>query len=169
VKQSKFHGERGGRNGFTLVEILLVVLVLSFVAALALPKSDLAYQRVQLRNAASDIVYLIRYGQGRAAVDKRVLRLEFGEAFKSCWLVEAKATADGSSVDTTYERLSGRWSRTLSFPTEVAVESEGRTVDIRPDGSIEKVEIKVCAWQRCLFVVTGRQRGAVHVLDDAAE
>lgn len=58
-------------RGFTLLEILLVVLVIAIVAGAFMPIALDSIEGVRLRSATRDVVSLNRYARARAILDRR--------------------------------------------------------------------------------------------------
>jgi len=59
------------RAGFTLLEILLVVLVIGIIAGAFLPVAMDSVEGVRLRAATRDVIALNRYARARAILDQR--------------------------------------------------------------------------------------------------
>jgi len=51
---------RGDRPGFTLMELLLVLVIVSLAAALVLPRLGPAARRIGVRSASDDLLWLLR-------------------------------------------------------------------------------------------------------------
>ena len=64
-------------RGFTLVEILLVVMLIGLAAGLAVPNFSGSFSSLQLRETAENLGYLMRYAQSRAIIRRQPCRLEF--------------------------------------------------------------------------------------------
>ncbi|MCC5846079.1 MAG: prepilin-type N-terminal cleavage/methylation domain-containing protein [Verrucomicrobia bacterium] len=62
---------RHSSPGFTLLEILLVVLVIAIVAGAFMPIALDSIEGVRLRSATRDVVSLNRYARARAILDRR--------------------------------------------------------------------------------------------------
>ena len=67
------HDERG----FTMVELAMVILVLSIVMAMVMPRFAGTLERQQLRSTINVVHGTVRYLQAHAALTKRVYRLTF--------------------------------------------------------------------------------------------
>jgi prepilin-type N-terminal cleavage/methylation domain-containing protein len=149
-------------KGFTLVEIIIVVLLLSVIAGLTVPSFRKTYQSIILKNAAVDLAYLMRYAQSRALVRGKDHRLMFSPEFKSYWLTEL-SDEESQQQDAAYQAISGRMAAETYFPKEVTVDSEETVIDFEEDGSMTKASIEVCLKDKCLEVSTAQERGKVVV------
>src|SRR3990172_1716955 len=70
------HG-RNKPSGFTLIEIVLILLVVSVLAAVAIPKFGQFYSGLRLSGAADKLVNDIRYTQSLAATTRNHHKVTF--------------------------------------------------------------------------------------------
>ena len=167
---STLSGTRDYRRGFTFVEILLVVGLLGVVAAMSLPNLSQSFGQVQLRTAAGDVAYLLRYAQSRAIVTTHQFRMVFALDPLSYWLEEAGAGGDGvADGEETYGRIKGRFGRTFLVPQGISLQADPSEIVLTPDGAITPVTVRVCQKQKCLLVTTRLQKGQVHVIEEGSE
>lgn len=152
------------RDGFTLVEIILVVLILAVIASLTLPNFSRSYAQVRLRQSAQGLVDLMRYAQSRAVAHNRRVRLEFDDALSKYWLTEEAGVRTQTSPED-FHRFPGRFGRDFVLPGAVGVQTDTRPLTFFPDGSIEKGQINICLDQRCLTISTQWQRGYVRLIN----
>ncbi len=148
---------------FTLIEIILVVLILSVIACLAIPNFGQTYSQLQLKQTTEDLAYLMRYAQTFAISNSQNVQLEFDSEFSSYWL--NKSTADTSVADSSFVRINGRMGRTFDIPRTIKIKAENAYILFYPDGKIDKVRIDVCQEQKCLAISTKEQKGYVRVFD----
>lgn len=149
------------KNGFTFVEIMLVVLLLAIIAGLALPNFRQTYAGLKLKTASEDLANLMRYAQSRAVTRGHKIQLEFQEGFSGYLLKENVAV---SPEKENYERIKGRFGRRFSFPVAIEAEASQNQIIFYPDGSIDKSYIVVCEPRKesaCMTLSTKEQRGAV--------
>ena len=93
-------GRRSNR-GFTLVELAMVMLVLSIVAAVAMPRIGGMLDRQNMRRTINVVRGTVRYLQARAALTKRVYRLTFDldrQTMSACYLTEDECTDERNRV-----------------------------------------------------------------------
>lgn len=151
-------------RGFTLVELLLVLLIVAIAAGLTVPNFSKTYARIQLKKTAEDLAYLMRYAQSRAVVKNRPVRLTFDEEFSRYWLTEA--TAEDNEE---FARISGRWGKTYPVSEKIEVFSDKLFVTFYPDGHMDRQLIYVTREERTLTISTREQRGYVRVFDEKVE
>ena len=162
-------------RGFTVIELLLVVVIVAVMAALAVPNFGSTYARIQLRKAADDLAYHMRYAQSYAITKNTLTRLEFDSSFTQYWL--ARQPGDEAAQDA-FIGLTGRMGEVVGVPRDIQISfKDGDPVlYFYPDGTIDKRSIDFCrvhpAYRRgeeCLFISTQKQRGQVHVLKQSDE
>jgi len=156
------------QKGFTLIEILLVLAVLGIVTAMAIPSFTRSFAQLQLRDAANDVAYVMRYAQSRAINTRRPLKLMFDEQLTSYWLEEAiqESEEGDEEVSVDYKPVSSRLGRKSAVPDGITVEAPNPAIVFTPDGRIEKTQIKVCQKEECLIVSTQNQSGYVNVAEE---
>ena len=132
-------------KGFTLLELMLVIVVMGIMAAASLPAFSGVFAETRLRTATSGLASTVNFA-GRLAVTERLgcrvnCRLEEG----SYWLTVEK---DPVSSPGTYSKLEGHLGRVRLLPqgikltklsTPRGVSSEGEDYILaQPDGKMEK-------------------------------
>ena len=65
-------------GGFSLFELIVVLVLLSLVAAVILPSFTTGMQGIRLNTAARDMVTKLRQARSRAIAEQRVFRVAFG-------------------------------------------------------------------------------------------
>ncbi len=148
-------------QGFTIVEILLVVVILAVIAALAVPNFGGTYTRIQLRKTADDLAYRMRYAQSYAITKNTRTRLEFDPSFTQYWLTRE---SDTSTTDA-FERIGGRLGESAAIARDMRVSfADGDpSLYFYPDATMDKKRIDLCRGEECVFISTQEQRGQVYV------
>lgn len=77
-RRGRGRGSRGSRNGFTVVELLIVVVILSIVALTAVPMMSSA-AGIQIRSAANMIAADIEYARSMAISRGQDYSVEFSK------------------------------------------------------------------------------------------
>lgn len=152
-------------RGFSLLEILLIVVILIIIASIAIPNFSPTYTKFQLQETTQDITYLMRYAQSRAITKNHYLRIEFADDFKSYWLTEG--TSNGHGLD--FQRLTGRLGRKFKVHEKINVVVPEQKIKFYPNGTADKIQINVCYDVRCLTISTQERRGSVKILDERNE
>lgn len=162
-------------RGFTIIELLLVVVMIAVMAALAAPNFGSTYARVQLRKAADDLAYHMRYAQSYAITKNTRVRLEFDPSSTRYWLT--RRSGDAAAQDT-FIGLTGRMGEVIRVPrgVQVSFKDGDPLLYFYPDGTMDKRRINFCRVHpagrqggQCVLVSTQKQRGQVHVLKDNNE
>jgi len=159
------------KNSFTLVELILVTVILSFLALLSVPNFQKLYSNVKLQTKADDLAYVMRYAQSYAVTHDATLRLNFSPTLEEYWLSQSEqpddVDAEGEEVE--YERLDGRMGRTWHMGEEVSLEMEEENIQFYSDGRIDKDRLYLCKNEKCYTISTKEQRGYVRVFDGRLE
>ncbi|VAW18006.1 hypothetical protein MNBD_BACTEROID05-137 [hydrothermal vent metagenome] len=145
-------------KGFSLIELILVVLLLSVIAGLTVPNFKQSFSNLKLNQTAKDLSYVMRYAQSRAVSKGILIRLEFASAMDSYHLTQVSSGE--------YERFKGRMGRDFQISDLIKINFTEGNLIFFPDGTIEKKEINVCKEERCLLISTKIQRGYVNVIEE---
>jgi prepilin-type N-terminal cleavage/methylation domain-containing protein len=151
-------------GGFTMIEMLLVVLLLAVISGLAVPYIFQSIPSFQIKTAAGDLAYSIRYAQTRALMKNRMVRLVFDADFRSYKMEDG--SGESADIDReTFVPVSGRMGRPASLPDTLEIIDGPDQVVCYPDGQIEKVRFDICRTnsKNCLTISTSDQRGEVSV------
>lgn len=150
-------------QGFSIIEVLLVVIILSVVAGLAIPNFSRSYHQFHLKNAADELAYVMRYAQSRAVTKNRQVRLEFDPEFSSYWITEGVDSVLESDDTQGFQKISGRFGKVFRIPDDLSIEGEASAVTFYPDGRIDRQRFSLCNEKRCFMVSTKEQRGHVRI------
>ena len=157
-----YNNRVSGWKAFSLIELLLVIVLLGVIAAVSVPNFSNTYRRMQLKDKAENVEYLMNYGQSRAIIKNFSFRLQWSEDFRSCWLMEEVVQDDNSSSqEKDFQKVAGRWGREIVFPSDMQVVSSLAQFEFYPDGTIDKGTISVCDPKNCYTVSTQEKRGRV--------
>jgi len=127
---------RPGQKAFTLVELLLVIVVISVLAGISVPRFRRTYSDIRLASSAQDLASLMKYAQERAIMDGISFKIEFDISGKEYRLL--RETEPFSGV---YEREKGIHGRAKHIPSDISFDvSAGETVFL-PDGRTYPVKI----------------------------
>jgi prepilin-type N-terminal cleavage/methylation domain-containing protein len=132
-------GQRIAR-GFTLLELVLVMLLLTLILGMAVPSLRGFANASRARDAQSQLVALAQYAKARAAAESRAYRLNTdGESY---WLT---AQEGEDFVETGTDM-----GRTFSLPPDTRVELDSTDpdavaggIDFHPDGRSDTVRLRL--------------------------
>lgn len=133
--------QRCGRRGFTFVELIFVVALLTILAAVTVPQLKKSFDSLVLQNFVSDFTSLAGYAQAKAISNGHEVRVNFDLPQKRL-LAETRVVYQDASGNPAEE-----WSPDKSkvIPDSVFVtlkENEGRII-FYPDGSSNKAEFEI--------------------------
>ncbi|MBF0532555.1 MAG: prepilin-type N-terminal cleavage/methylation domain-containing protein [Candidatus Omnitrophica bacterium] len=140
-------------NGFTLIEILFVIIILSVIVGLSIPNFSKFHRQLLLKQASSDVTFLMKRAQTRAMSQGCDLRMSFDRDHSALWVEQKK--------DNAYVRMTGELGRIVQLPTEIRVETKGLPVYFEPNGRMSKAAISVCDDKNCILISTKEMYGNI--------
>ncbi len=147
------------QKSFTLVELLIVVMLISVVAAMSLPQVKKAYDKIQLKQTAVTFSTLMRYAQGRSASRQENLRIEFDDNFSQYRLVKIE---NGEQ-----QNIEGRMGKMFLVPQEISVECSESGISFYPSGAMDKVRIYFTSITGRTYTISTKEiRGRVQVFEE---
>jgi type II secretion system protein H len=84
-------------GGFTLVEMLLVVIIIGVTAAMAVPRYKSSFEYMKLKSGALDVAATVEHAQSRAVLEECMVRMTVED--EGARLVVDKDQRDASDVD----------------------------------------------------------------------
>ncbi len=156
--------------GFTLIEVLLVVVILGVIAGIAAPNFSGTYARLQLNESAKNIQYLMRYAQSRAILKNKAHRIDFDLNEHTC-VIKEKSTGQGfAETEGSYQNIEGRWGRNYHIPPGIILEIAQPQIEFFPDGKMTRARIYLqSARGQTMTVSTQEQSGQVQIFDFKVE
>ncbi|MHC4647283.1 MAG: GspH/FimT family pseudopilin [Planctomycetota bacterium] len=112
-----------GYKGFTLLELVLVMVILSTVLAMAAPSLRGFFASRQTQDAAAQILALTRLARSRAVCEGTAYRLNLDDKRGEYWLTSQQSGA--------FEKLKTEFGRVFTLPKDTVLELEG----VEQDGS----------------------------------
>jgi prepilin-type N-terminal cleavage/methylation domain-containing protein len=161
----QFMTQKRQRSGFSLVELILVVVLLGVLVSLSLPNFRNTYKNVLLDNCSSNMVSLMRYAQSRAIIKRSPIRFIYDKTLRSYYLSQQKEAALDSQGKVAFERIANRWGRTFNIPTEIECDADIAPIGFYPNGQIDKIRFACCAGERCVTISTKDLRGRIITLE----
>ena len=137
--------------GFTLIEILLVVIVIGIVLAIAAPNFSKGYSRFQLNKTTDDLINISRWAQAMAIGQQRIYSLNFSEDRHFYSLERAKLVLENDTVENAddrgsesiFEPVKGTLGKMHAIPDTVSIVSHEGRIKFYPDGTIDPAEIEL--------------------------
>ena len=123
------------RAGFTLIELVLVIFLISILVALSTPLFKRTFTNLELKNASFNIAKIISYAREMAIVERANYRVNFDFEEGKIWITKLDPPD--------YKRIGGRYGRPFPFPDGVTVEAESEEITFYPDGRSDRAEISI--------------------------
>ena len=126
-------------SGFTLLELIVVLLILALVAGLVAPKMRAFTVGQSTDNAAEQIVVLARYARTQAITEGASYRLNFDSGGGAYWLTSSDAGV--------FKPVSGEYGEHLTLPdgaqmrTDRAAQSDGTYVTFQSTGRTDPAHV----------------------------
>ncbi len=161
-------GERPGEQGFTLIELVLVLLVMTLVAAITYPAMMRGRAAFHLRTVARDVIGSVRFARETAVTEQRVMLLQVDSQTQK--VIVSDDVGDGARAYTLPSDVKIQGLTPSGSGAGVTRESQGEeTLKIRflPNGSSDSAQMLLTAdTGATLKIVTDPITGAAHVVPD---
>lgn len=115
-------------KGFTLIEILFVVIILSILIGFSIPQLKNTYKNLELNNFARELGSYMNYLSEQAIVTGEAISLSIDADNKKYFAV---VMSDKSIL------------KTVIIPDGIKLATDQKQIAFYPDGSIDKVTIKL--------------------------
>lgn len=119
--------------GFTLIELMLVILLLSVLTGLSVPLLRRATSDFALEDTSFTIEKLIHYAQEMSVLDGVIYQLNLDPPKSVFWL-----TRSGVAIK-------NKTGRKFRLPRDLKLESRRYSVSFYPDGRADDAEIRILA------------------------
>jgi prepilin-type N-terminal cleavage/methylation domain-containing protein len=140
-------------DGFTLVELILVMMILCILLGMAVPQLRGFMTGSAARDAATQVVSIAQYARAKAVSEALVYRLSFDEATGDYSL-----TVDAADGTGEFAGLGNDFGQVFTLPTGMKVTVErlpnalqtstnasADDIEFRPDGTSDPVVIRLTA------------------------
>lgn len=108
------HGRKGG---FTLLELILVMVILSTVLAMAAPSLRGFFSSRKTHDTAAQILALTQFARSQAISEGIIYRLNFDTQERTYWLTAQQLGA--------FEKLKTEFGQVFTLPNDIVMELEG--------------------------------------------
>ncbi|MDD4879629.1 MAG: prepilin-type N-terminal cleavage/methylation domain-containing protein [Candidatus Omnitrophica bacterium] len=133
--------QRCGRRGFTFVELIFVVALLTILAAITVPQFRRSFDSLVLRNFVSDFTSLAMYAQAKAVSGSAEASVDFDLPQKRILTEDHLVSRDP------YEGNVDQWvtGKVKTIPDSVLVDlKEGKAkIIFYPDGTSDKADFEI--------------------------
>ncbi len=141
---------RRGRRGFTLLELMIVLLIMGLLAGASIPLFRRTYTHLQLEVFSYDLAKLCEYAGHRAVTTGKAVRVHFVPQARQYWLLEAEAALPDSAFD----RIPGRVGLVQTVPEALSLSPSAQDVTFYPDGRAEPFRVVILDRARQEYTLT---------------
>jgi prepilin-type N-terminal cleavage/methylation domain-containing protein len=134
-------------KGFTLIELIVVVIIIASICALVLPNSGKILENIKVRSTVRQICALHNYARSQAVIYATNYKVNYNVKEKSCWITK--------KIDDSYARLNGRAGKTLFIPQDVSFKTKIDSITFYPKGTSSGGEVIVEDFHIVVDEVTG--------------
>ncbi len=130
------------RRGFTLVELLLVVIILGVIVSMSVPRFSNSFDFMKLRSGTYDFAATLEHAQALSILQERFIRLEISPDGDSCRVESDRETADQTPIaPLRYELPADVRVGAVTFDDPFL--SGRRYITFRPDGEADRCTLRV--------------------------
>ena len=139
------------RVGFTLVELVFVILLIAILAGFSVPLFRSTFSELKLKDTAFNLAKIVNYAQEMAILERVSYKLNFNLAEGKFWL--SRCAAFGLPA---CRRFGGKYGKTFRLPRGLHF-SAGEGISFYPDGRSDTAEIKIVDrdWEGRILRVKG--------------
>ena len=123
------------RKGFTLLELVIVVVIIGIVVAIGLPSFNKAFLRTELNAAIRELTQTLVYAHQCAVSEGISYKVNFSLKNQSYWL---------SSEDKSQKRLKSKtFGRDITLtkvviPDQQSIDGNKKYITFKPDGTVDE-------------------------------
>ena len=111
--------KRGAYDGFSLMELIVVLTLITVIAAVVVPLYSSSMAQVQLRDARNSFVSLITHAQERAVAESLEYRVYIDDKEGAYWVMRLAGMDKDEKI---FKPVSGEFGRKMFFPPYLRVE-----------------------------------------------
>lgn len=111
--------KRGAYDGFSLMELIVVLTLVTVIAAVVVPLYGSSMAQVQLRDARNSFVSLITHVQERAVAESLEYRIYIDDKEGAYWVMRLAGMDKDEKV---FKPVSGEFGRKMFFPPYLRVD-----------------------------------------------
>jgi prepilin-type N-terminal cleavage/methylation domain-containing protein len=127
------------RAGFTLIELMLVILLIAVLVGLSAPLFQRSFSDLQLRSTTFNIAKTINYAGEMSIIERVKYRLNFEVENNKYWITRYDSAGGISG----YKRIGGKYRKFFFLPEGLEFSGEVREITFYPDGRSDNLEIGI--------------------------
>jgi len=148
------------RNGFTLLELMLVAVIILCLVALSTPLFKSTYDDIRLTSTSKEIAAILNFCRERAIFERRDYRFRIDPKERSYRILAEDQEENG------FKPLKGRWGRIFRIPEMIGLEADTEEILFSPDGSTTPAMIYLSnSENRTCTITTEGSTGLIKVYD----
>jgi len=136
------------KQGFTLLEIMLVAIILGVLITLSVPNFKNTYSTLEFDNTTKNIFQLMKYAQEKAILQKCYYKFVFSE--RKYWIEK------GISLEK-FHRPSDKTGKIQIIPDKININPDDFSLIFAPDGNIEEQEIIISKDNELKYKITTKE------------
>lgn len=154
--------ERAGTRGFTLIELMVVLVILALLAGMVAPSAIGAMRRNGVESRGGELVELLRFAQRYAITSHHPTQANFDSSRGRCWVASVTTALpwlerEHSGESEVLASLQLPQTMTLSLRREEAAsggDTPWQTVTFTSDGRAENAVLRLADAQGMAFEIT---------------
>ena len=151
-------GAMKANKGFSLIEIILVLIIAGIILAISVPNFSKQYSRFQLTQAVDDWLSISRWAQAMAIGQQRIYSISFSKDHRSYCLMREKLNKNNENL-VDVESVNGLLGRKHFLAKALKLNVSVDQVKFYPDASIDPIEIQFISDQGKSVVSSSKLRG----------
>lgn len=150
---------RNERGGFSLLELLVVLCIITVISAAVIPVFSGAFVNLQREHMLRDIIAMMKYAQERSITDSIEYRVYFDEEHGRFWLMRL---GEMDAEEKRFEKMDEPWNTAQTLPRNTKFqritapqdrEFDAHYVAFYPGGACDYVTIRIVDEDRGRFQI----------------
>jgi prepilin-type N-terminal cleavage/methylation domain-containing protein len=137
------------KKGFTLFELIIVVIIIGVVMAISIPFMKKSYEQIRIENHTYNLQKILQFARQKAVLEQKIIRLNIDPSQKRYWLT----TRNKRNGSADFKRLKGRYGRTYFWPEEVLVRTKKNYYEFLHNGEHDIIDIVLSIDQERGFAI----------------